>query len=175
MGPWQRTELVELGAHATAQGRGRVRWHDPVAFAGQVQHWTLDPGQVDRAAADLHRAADQAVLVEDLSDERAEDLSARETFELLSAREIKEADQIVDILSPLADDTAAQARQNAKQKRQADQTALNSLRKESTLQTINPAAVSIPVLPDRTPSPGKIRGRLSDGLLKFTAKPPLIT
>ena len=59
----------------------------------------------------------------DLSGKDVDDLSPRETFELLSSREIKTQDQIVDVLSRLTDslatDKAEQAnRQNKNRKRQ---------------------------------------------------------
>jgi hypothetical protein len=56
----------------------------------------------------------------DLRGKRARDLSARETFELLSTREIRDGNQIMDILSSLTDklagDQAKQARRRAMQK-----------------------------------------------------------
>jgi len=70
----------------------------------------------------------------DLKGKEAEDLSARETFELLSAREIREADQIGSILENLLDklarDKAAQAQRKANT-RKAGETALMTVPAEA--------------------------------------------
>jgi CheY-like chemotaxis protein len=65
----------------------------------------------------------------DMRGKSAEELNARETFELLSARQIKDTNQIVDILSSLQDklakDRTRQARRRARQKKTSETAALD--------------------------------------------------
>lgn len=105
-----------------------------------------------------------------LKGKKAKDLNARETFELLSSSEIKDPNQVVDILSSLADDTATQARKRDKQKRGTDQTAINIKPLESNLKNIDQISFPIPSL-----YLGKklIRHGSKPSNLKY--KPPLIS
>ncbi|MDA0747294.1 MAG: hypothetical protein O2954_12300, partial [bacterium] len=63
----------------------------------------------------------------------AEDLSAREPFELLSARQIRNAEQVVNILSSLQDklarDRAEQARKKAASKKSGGSAMLEPIQK----------------------------------------------
>ena len=66
----------------------------------------------------------------DLSGKDVDDLTARETFELLSAREIKSRDHIVDVLSNLTDRLATDKAEQAQRK--------NTTRKRHGTATLSP-------------------------------------
>jgi hypothetical protein len=93
----------------------------------------------------------------DMRGKSANELNARETFELLSARQIKGTDQIVDILSSLQDklakDRAKQARRRARQKK-ASETATIERKYEMPLQWTHKTTDTIrnPVLEKRSAS-----------------------
>ncbi len=83
------------------------------------------------------------------------DLSARETFELLSAREINSADEIVDVLSRLTDRLARD---------RAERSERESKRRKSGTASIVPNAV--PAIPELDQKPTavfeKVLGRTVD-------------
>ncbi|MBB28393.1 MAG: hypothetical protein CME25_05765 [Gemmatimonadetes bacterium] len=81
----------------------------------------------------------------DMRGKSADELNARETFELLSARQIKNTNQIVDILSSLQDklakDRAQQARRRAKQKKTSETAALDRKPEVSASSTYSTASI----------------------------------
>ena len=85
----------------------------------------------------------------DLRGKSASDLTARETFELLSARQIQNADQLINILSTLtdllADDRTAQAEHNEQEKRKRNNLTFIQPVQHMMLQTGNSYAT--PIIP----------------------------
>ena len=101
----------------------------------------------------------------DLRGKRATDLSARETFELLSARQIREKDQIVNILSDLQDrlakDRTAQAKRRARQKKSNKDAADLQTPRRIPVASVASAAVAVaPAYAERQTAAftGEIRG-----------------
>ena len=125
----------------------------------------LEAFDVDRSAVEAglrsQRTLDYLAGVGfDLRGRRAGDLSARETFEVLSAREIKDTEQINEILSSLIDklagDRSAQARRKAEEKRLAGKAALDVLRRNSQWAPMGPAQSYLsPRVDDHKPIPSQ--------------------
>jgi hypothetical protein len=127
--PWRVMRQAGGTVGVLVQGRG----NDEIMDAFGVDRSAVREGLQSRRSMNYLRGVGY-----DLSGKDADDLTARETFELLSAREIKSRDHIVNVLSKLTDrlatDKAEQAqRKNTKRKRQGT-AALSPLRPEPSDQ-----------------------------------------
>ncbi|MDA0710274.1 MAG: hypothetical protein O3B73_08700 [bacterium] len=125
------------------------------SVGGLVDHQTVgnvldafgvDTSALNRGLQSQRTLAYLAGVGFDLRGKSAADLSAREAFELLSARQFKSADQIVDVLSKLTDhlaaDRTAREEQNEKDRRKNKGTAVLVTPKDTVIATSKNQTVS---------------------------------
>jgi hypothetical protein len=137
--PWR--VLREVGGSVDRLVGGRTA--DDVLEAFDVDMSAVEAGLRSRRTLNY-----LAGVGYDLRGKSAEDLSARETFELLSAREIKDTDQIESVISSLLDKLAAdrseQARRRDQDRKTGESASLGSPRKSSSRDAaLGPAAAHV--------------------------------
>ena len=107
----------------------------------------VDNGAVERGLQSQRTLDYLASVGFDLRGKRVSDLSAREAFELLSARQIKNADQIVDVLSKLTDglaaDRTAQEEHKERERRKRKGQALLNTPQEDLLVDVGRVVVEV--------------------------------
>jgi hypothetical protein len=107
----------------------------------------VDDGAVERGLQSQRTLDYLAGVGFDLRGKRVSDLSAREAFELLSARQIKNADQIVEVLSKLTDglaaDRTAQEEHKEQERRKRKGQAMLNLPKEAVLEQTQMVTVDV--------------------------------
>ena len=136
--PWR--VLREVGGSVDGLVGGRTA--DDVLEAFDVDRSAVEAGLRSRRTLNY-----LAGVGFDLRGKDPEDLSARETFELLSAREIKDTDQIENVISSLLDklatDRSEQARRRAQDRKTGESASLDLPRKGYHFEADRAAIVQV--------------------------------